>query len=335
MNNTTIKDLWKRVAEDYMPFNINVTTDIKVYLCAATSRDSRQRCCFTDYARDSGGRGLYRLLELGQRHACWSVYTTGKAGGKSARTSRVTRWAWATRARAQHQEYYGGQGSGATGWAPIMGVGYYQPVSTWAKGEYQYANNHEDELNIITTQNNNVTYRPDDTGSTLAPRATWRSIPNFTRFGRGRNRTDRRHGCFPVHDQRRPGLADRQPGCGLGRPGADGTLADASDTVIASNNPQSVLSATISTNLPSGTYTFRVTGAGRNNPLTNGFSAYASLGYYSVAGWVAGGAAAHAAERRGALGQRHRRRHGAGQQHRQPTAGLRDRLGQYRRHLLD
>jgi hypothetical protein len=38
-------ELWKRVAEDYMPFNINVTTDRKVYEAAPAS--SRQRCVFT------------------------------------------------------------------------------------------------------------------------------------------------------------------------------------------------------------------------------------------------------------------------------------------------
>jgi hypothetical protein len=66
------------------------------------------------------------------------------------------------------------------------------------------------------------------------------------------------------------------------------TVVDASGVVVASNNPQSSLSASISTNLPAGTYAFRVTGAGRNNPLNNGFSAYGSLGYYSVVGWVEG-----------------------------------------------
>src|SRR6185295_9604024 len=33
--------------------------------------------------------------------------------------------------------------------------------------------------------------------------------------------------------------------------------------------------------------TFRVKGAGRNNPVNTGFSSYASLGYYSVTGSVA------------------------------------------------
>jgi hypothetical protein len=37
--------------------------------------------------------------------------------------------------------YYQGHGSGATGWAPIMGVGYYQALVQWSKGEYSGANN--------------------------------------------------------------------------------------------------------------------------------------------------------------------------------------------------
>jgi hypothetical protein len=66
-------------------------------------------------------------------------------------------------------------------------------------------------------------------------------------------------------------------------------MPTATDTIIASNNPQDVLWAGINTNLPAGTYTFRVTGAGRKDPLNTGFSSYASIGYYSVAGSVAGG----------------------------------------------
>ncbi len=33
-------------------------------------------------------------------------------------------------------EYYAGHGTGATGWAPIMGNGYYKSLTQWSKGEY-------------------------------------------------------------------------------------------------------------------------------------------------------------------------------------------------------
>ncbi len=60
--------------------------------------------------------------------------------------------------------YYAGHGSGATGWAPIMGVGYYRELTQWSSGEYLNANNLEDDLNIITTQNG-FGYRADDHGN--------------------------------------------------------------------------------------------------------------------------------------------------------------------------
>ncbi len=290
VNNTSIKDVWKRVAEDYMPFDINVTTDIKVYLAAPAN--SRQRCCFTDTPVTAAGVAYIGSWNWGNDTPCWSVYTSGKDGaevGAHEPGHTLGLGHQGSISSTSTNEYYSGQGSGATGWAPIMGVGYYQPVATWAKGEYQYANNTQDELNIITTQNNNVAYRPDDTGSTLA---TARYLEIFTNFSAAAQGVIERTGDTDAFQFTTSGgqvTLTANPVADWADLAVMATLADASDTIIASNNPQSVLSATISTNLPAGTYTFRVTGAGRNNPFTNGFSAYASLGYYSIAGWVTGG----------------------------------------------
>jgi hypothetical protein len=290
VNNTTIKDVWKRVAEDYMPFNINVTTDIKVYLAAPAN--SRQRCCFTDTPVTAAGVAYVGSWNWGSDTPCWSVYTSGKDGAEvgahePGHTLGLSHQG--SISSTSTNEYYSGQGSGATGWAPIMGVGYYQPVATWAKGEYQYANNHEDELHIITTQNNNVAYRPDDTGSTLA---TSRYLEIFTNLSASAQGVIERTGDTDAFQFTTSGgqvTLTANPVADWADLAVMATLADASDTIIASNNPQSVLSATISSNLPAGTYTFRVTGAGRNNPFIDGFSSYASLGYYSIAGWVTGG----------------------------------------------
>ena len=290
VNNTTIKDLWKRVAEDYMPFNINVTTDIKVYQAAPAT--SRQRCCFTDSPVTAAGVAYIGSWNWGNDTPCWSVYTSGKNGGEVGAHEpghTLGLGHQGSISSTATNEYYSGQGSGATGWAPIMGVGYYQPVSTWAKGEYQYANNTQDELAVITTQNNNVTYRPDDTGSTLA---TSRDLEIFTNLSASAEGVIERTGDTDAFQFTTAGgqvTLTANPVADWADLALMATLADSDDTIIASNNPQSVLSATVSSNLPAGTYTFRVTGAGRNDPFTTGFSAYASLGYYSIAGWVTGG----------------------------------------------
>ncbi len=61
--------------------------------------------------------------------------------------------------------YYQGHGSGATAWAPIMGVGYYRSLTQWSKGDYANANNTQDDLAIIAAK---VPYVADDHGNTAA-----------------------------------------------------------------------------------------------------------------------------------------------------------------------
>jgi Protein of unknown function (DUF642)/Bacterial Ig domain len=296
VSNATIKDVWKRIAEDFMPFNINVTTDIKVYLAAPAA--SRQRCCFTTTPITAAGVAYFGSWNWGNDTVCWSVYYVGKPAAEVGAHEPGHTLGLAHQGQdtpngtnaPSHNEYYGGQGSGETGWAPIMGVGYYQPFSTWAKGEYQYSSQTQDELATITTANNNVTYRTDDTGGTLATSRYLEVYTNNTVSAEGVVERTADTDAFQftttggaVTLTARPVAVNDWADLAM-----MATLADATDTVIASNNLQNTVSATITTNLPAGTYTFRVTGAGKNDPLTTGFSSYASLGYYSVTGSVAG-----------------------------------------------
>jgi hypothetical protein len=290
VSNDQIKDVWKRIAEDYMGFNINVTTDIRVFQNAPAI--SRQRCVFTPStpAMPAGAAGVAFIgsWNWGNDTVCWSIYLTGKNAGEvgahePGHTLGLGHQGTSTLG------YYEGQGSGPTGWGPIMGVGYYQPVSTWAHGEYFDANNHEDELLKITTQNNNVTYRPDDAGDTLANSRYLEIYPDFSASAEGVIERTADTDAFQFTTAGGQVSLTARPVGDWADMAVSVTLADASDTIIASNNPQNVLYASINTNLPAGTYTFRVSGAGRNNPLNSGFSAYASLGYYSVVGYVVGG----------------------------------------------
>ena len=289
VNNTDIKDLWKRVAEDYMPFNINVTTDIQVYQNAPAN--SRQKCVFTPStsAMPAGAAGVAYIgsWDWGSDTVCWSIYTSGKSGGEVG-SHEVGHTVGLGHQGTSATGYYSGHGSGVTGWGPIMGAGYYQNVITWAKGEYLDANNKEDELNIIVTQNNNVTYRIDDTGSTYALARYLEIYSNNTVFAEG--------------DIERTGDSDAfrfQTGGGVVSITASpvGTwanlaitlsLTDSNDVAVATSNPTTTLSAVLTRTVAAGSYALKVTGAGRLNMLTNGFSSYGSLGYYSMSGTVAG-----------------------------------------------
>ncbi len=72
-------------------------------------------------------------------------------------------------------EFYRGHvdpGTGATtGWGPIMGTPYEQNLTQWSQGEYFNATNIEDDLTIITTQNG-FDYRVDDHGSSIEDAST-------------------------------------------------------------------------------------------------------------------------------------------------------------------
>jgi hypothetical protein len=293
VSNAQIKDVWKRVAEDYMPFNINVTTDIRVY--QAAPENSRQRCIVTPTTTAAPGAGGVSYLNSWNWTGDtpnWSFYSTGKSAAEVIshevghavglnHDGRIT----------PSEGYYGGQGSGTVGWAPIMGVGYYQPVAQWSKGEYTSANNTEDDLSIIVNNNNAVDYRTDDTGSTLATARYLEVNSNRTVFAEGVIETTGDTDAFRFTTTGGAISLTASPVGDWANLAIMATLANSNDTVIASNNVQTQLTASIATNLPAGTYTFRVTGAGRNDPLVDGFTNYGSLGYYSLSGWVTNGMA--------------------------------------------
>ena len=294
-DNNTIRDVWKRVAEDYMSFNINVTTDLKVWQNAP--QGSRQRVVVTPTTTAAPGAGGVAYVGsfdwTGDPDTpCWAFYSSGKAAAEvisheSGHTLGLSHDGQ-DGTNISHVEYYGGQGSGDGGWAPIMGVGYYQPVTEWSKGEYTNANQLQDDIAIISGNNNNVAYRADDTGSTLATSRYLEVYSNASAFAEGVIERTADTDAFQFTTTGGAVLLRADPVGDWANLAISLTLCDATETVLASNNPQTTLWASISTNLAAGTYTIKVTGAGRNDPLTSGFSSYASLGYYTVTGAVAG-----------------------------------------------
>nr|MCE2680615.1 M12 family metallo-peptidase [Burkholderiales bacterium] len=72
--------------------------------------------------------------------------------------------------------YYTGHGTGETGWAPIMGVGYYKNLVQWSKGEYANANNLQDDY-LVMQKNGRVLFiekieTPVPADTTISPNTT-------------------------------------------------------------------------------------------------------------------------------------------------------------------
>lgn len=292
MSKDQIREVWRRVAEDFMPFNINVTTDLRAFQDAP--QVSRQRVIITPTTMVSheseGGIAAIGSFNYSPEMPCWVFQTVEPKACAEACSHEAGHTLSLAKHEGQdknHVEYYLGQGQGETGWAPIMGEGYYQIVSQWCHGEYLDANNTEDELATIVSQNNNVAYRTDDTGDTLATSRYLELYPDYTASAEGMIERTADTDAFRFSTFGGPVWLRADPVSFGPNLALAVSLYDANDSLVASNCPQDTLWAGLSNNLPAGTYTFRVTGAGRNDPLTNGFSSYASLGYYSITGLVA------------------------------------------------
>ena len=175
------------------------------------------------------------------------------------------------------EEYYEGHGDGETGWAPIMGVGYYMNLTQWSKGEYTRANNPEDDLAIMAAR---IPLLPDDHGNSL-PQAV--AIAGSQVAGMIGQSTD--FDFFSVvlgsgmHTIQLPPEAHANIDLEL-------QVQNNSGTPLATANPVNQLSASATFTLTSQqTVYLRVTGIGRPTPPASGYTDYASLGRYFLAGF--------------------------------------------------
>jgi len=289
LSSAQMTEIWKRVSEDYSPFNVNVTTSEAAYLAAPTNR--RIRCIITptnEWYGAYGGVAYVNSFSWTGDTPCWIFadqlgysprYISDAATHEIGHTMGLKH----DGRTSPSEGYYQGHGSGEVSWAPVMGVGYYCNLVQWSKGEYAYANNTEDDLAIISGSTNGFGYRADAVGNTPAT-ATALTTSGSTLAGSGiiENRSD-----VDVFSFNTAGGA-----VSLSVSGApDGqnidlsiAILDASGQVIASANPDTMTDATVNATLGAGTYYLRVDGTGRGTATSDGYTDYGSLGQYTIQG---------------------------------------------------
>lgn len=287
---TDMKRMWKMVSEDYMPFNINVTTDRAVYDKAA--RGKRIQCIFT--TNDAAAPGAGGVAYVGSFRStsaiadpCWVFNRDAKSAGEAASHEIGHTLGLSHDGRTTPKEsYYYGQGN----WAPIMGAGYSERLVQWSKGEYTSANNREDDLAIISGRNNGFGYKVDDHANQVAS-ATLLNVENTGNVVIAKNegvietRTDIDLFKFTTSG----GLVSLQIKPAAQDPDLDISvrLLDANNAVVAtSTKTGTALDAAISQTLNPGTYFIEVDGIGDADQLSSGYSDYASVGYFSIGGTI-------------------------------------------------
>lgn len=302
-----IQGIWQRVAEDFAPFDVNVTTEEPP--ADALLRSSGSDQVFGTTVLITNNNGVYNCScggvaylgvfdDVGSYYKPALVFYNQLGSGNEKYVAEAVSHEAGHNMGLQHDgfsggAYYSGHGIGATGWAPIMGVGYHRALVQWSRGEYAGATSAQDDY--VVMESNGLPIRLDDHGDTLGGATVMSGssaggVTSYAAQGVIERPTDVDQFAFAAA----AGTVTVQLAPAFRSPNLDALieLRDSAGTLLASANPTEALNASLSVNLPlAGTYYVAVRGTGKGDPLGTGYTAYGSLGNYllSVSALTASG----------------------------------------------
>ncbi len=297
-----VSRIWARVAEDYAPFDVDVTTE--------------RPASFTTDAW-GGGRVLWNLVTRSETvigfpaGSLFGIAATAQLCGISTGfQGQPTFTFWGTTSPMNHDliadtisheaghvfglvhdgvmlgntfmSYYGGHGSGPTSWGPLMGGPTARNVTQWSAGAYPDASNgnvcgpgFQDD---IATIGGAVGFRADDTGETVASAATL-TLPATGIIG---SPTDVDVYALPPASEVRIDVTPFRAGdlTDGGNLDVAAEIVNAAGLVVASADDVSATAATLVATLPPGQHYLRI----RASFDPTNFPIYGSAGQYTVTG---------------------------------------------------
>ena len=285
---------WRSVAEDYAPFDVNVTTarPDPSALTRTTSSDQTYGMPVVISPTNSVGSGcgcggisyvgVFGTVGATDYQPAW-IFTNGSGTGGYNMGQIISHEVGHTFGLSHdgtsQAAYYGG----AKGWGPIMGAPYDRRASHWSSGEYADASNREDDTAVIARTAPVVA--DDHANGTLG--ATRLTAESAT-AGTITTRTDTDAFTFSAHG--RTALTVAGP-AGLANLDVRLTILNPLGVAVATIDPtadvadDASMSATWSVDLPAtpATYVAVVDGTGSGAPAEAGrYSDYGSLGAYTV-----------------------------------------------------
>ena len=296
-----IRMIFQRVAEDFRPFDIDITTEepsafglttARVLITTATDANN----VAMPHANAGGVAYLdvfgdpefpyYSPALVYANNLSWDAANIAEAAShEMGHNLSLSHDGTAT------ETYYQGHGQfSETSWAPIMGTSYYSNVSHWSKGEYYRANNPEDDIAIIA---GHVGYSPDDHSSSVSIPTnlllTERHLSGAGIIGFG---SDQDLFAFTLSRDQVVSL-ELAPFRAASWQSSGGNLhgkvllTNSSGAEVPMRTAGTTLMPQFSASLAAGTYFVRVSATGTGDPWSaapSGYTAYGSAGQFRLVG---------------------------------------------------
>jgi hypothetical protein len=316
--------IWQRVAEDYRPFNVNVTTvrptaagvlggpRISWALITRSTDQSGANCP----AHNAGGVAYIDGFGDANLSPAWVYYDNLPLGGPpqddyiaEAASHEVGHNMSLRHDGTPADEYYAGHGSPLS-WGPIMGASYDMVITQWSRCEFANARNGyydgggnwvtiptQDDLALITSRLGlvpDVVDGPLTDSTTLTVLPGSRTVTPFNSIIYSDADADLYSftcaagaATFTITPKTVTSLGFLTPATPGANLDVQADILDSGMNVVFSHSPTDNINATVAGALPSaGTYYLRVRGSGNRNPLNDGFSSYGSIGQYNVSGSI-------------------------------------------------
>jgi PKD repeat protein len=292
-----VQESFRRIAEHYAPWDVDVTTEdpgveglrktgggdlaygIRVVIGPKAFTTSAAGIAYLNSFSDSIDTPCFTFAEAGWTAALIAGVTSHEVGHTVSLVHQGQ--------NPGDGEYFGGHGSGALSWSPIMGNGL-RPVNQWAKGEYKDASSTQDNLVAIANLTSGIPLVADDHGGTLAAATV---APGLSVTGGGVISSASDLDLFKFTAGR--GNIVITPKVSLFAPNlrlqirvlnSTGTVLG---TFTGAGTAGNMAPAPITFFAPTGgVYYLELKGIGNGDGITSGYTDYGSIGIYSfVASW--------------------------------------------------